>query len=307
MRILLTGATGYIGLAVLDGLVRAGHDVTGLARNIEKARLVASHGGHPLLGDLSEPASYRDAAGGQDGIIHAGFENSARGPDVDRTAIETLLAAVRDRPDGRASAPRFLVYTSGVWVLGSTAGPAAEDAALNPAALVTWRPAHERLVADAAGEGLRTMVVRPGLVFGGGRGIIGDLFRDATNGLVRIIGPGDNHWPTVYDRDLADLYVRFAARADAAGVYHACSESDERVNDIVESIAAQMTVAPEIRRIPLEEAMTKMGAYAGALALDQLVRCPRAHALGWTPALHTVSRNAARLLEEWRNANEVVA
>ncbi len=305
MRILLTGATGYIGLAVLEGLVRAGHEVTGLARNSEKARVVSTRGGHPLIGDLSNPDSYRDAALPQDGIIHAGFENSARGPAVDRTSVETLLAALQTprREPGRS--PRFLIYTSGVWVLGPRPAPAAEDAPLNPIALVGWRPAHERLALAAAADGLRTIVIRPGIVYGGGRGIVGDVIRDASNGIVRIIGTGENRWPAVYDRDLADLYVRLAARPDAAGVFHACDETDERVNDIVVAIAAQMRVGPEVRRMPLEEARAKMGSYADALALDQLVRCPRAHSVGWAPTIHGISRNAARLLEEWRNANRL--
>jgi nucleoside-diphosphate-sugar epimerase len=307
MRVFLTGATGYIGLSVLDAVIRAGHEVTGLVRNQEKARVVAEHGGHPLVGDLGDPGSYGDAAGTADGIIHTGWESSPRGPAVDRTAVETLLEAVRVPQDGRGPTPRFLIYTSGVWVLGGTASPAAEDALLNPAPLVAWRPAHEQLVVRAAGNGLRTMVVRPGIVYGGGRGIVGDLFRDAGNGLLRIIGTGENHWPTVYDRDLADCYVRLASSAGAGGVYHACDEADERVNDIVGAIAAQATVAPEIRRMPLEEAKAKMGAYAEALALDQRVRCPRARALGWAATLHGVARNAARLLEEWRNANQVAA
>ena len=305
MRILLTGATGYIGLAVLEGLVRAGHHVTGLARGAEKARIVSTRGGHPLIGDLSDPPSYREAVSSEDGVVHAGFESSARGPAVDRTAIETMVAALRAANRAPGGAPRFLIYTSGIWVLGPATVAAAEDAPVNPVSLVSWRPAHERLVLDAAADGLRTIVVRPGIVYGGGGGIVGAVIKDAANGIVRIIGTGENRWPAVFDRDLADLYVRLAGRANAGGIYHACDESDERVNDIVGAIAAEMRVAPEIRRMPLEEARSKMGAYADALALDQLVRCPRAHVLGWTPTMHGISRNAARLVEEWRNANLV--
>jgi nucleoside-diphosphate-sugar epimerase len=302
MRIFLTGATGYLGLAALDALVRAGFEVTGLVRNTEKAGVVATHGGRPLVGDMSDPGSYREAASTHDGIIHAGSEGSPRGPEIDRIAVETLLAAARTDRGGDAGPPRFVIYTSGVWVLGSTVEPAAEDATLNPAPLVGWRPGHERLVLDAAGEGLRTVVVRPGIVYGGSRGIVGDLIRDATNGLVRIVGSGENRWAAVYDRDLADLYVRLSARPDAAGIYHACDESDERVNEIVSAIGAQVKVPPEVRRIPLDEARAKMGLYAGALALDQIVRAPRARALGWSPTFRSIARNASRLLEEWRNA-----
>ena len=121
-------------------------------------------------------------------------------------------------------------------------------------------------------------MVRPGIVYGGTRGIVGDLFRDAMNGLVRVIGTGDNRWPTVYDRDVADLYVRLAQRADASGVYHATDDSDDRVNDIVEAIAAHAPAPPTVRRMPVEEAKAKLGNYArGARARPggEEPACPR--------------------------------
>jgi len=301
MRVFLSGATGYIGSAVVDALVRAGHQVTCLVRNPEKAAVAGRLGGRPVVGDLSEPASFEKAAAEQDGYIHAAEEALPRRCAVDRVAIDTLIAAARHGASTGAATDRFLVYTSGIWVLGSTRQPATEDAPVNPAEVVAWRPAHEQLVLAAAGSGVRTCVVRPGIVCGGARGIIGDLIRDASNGLVRIVGSGENHWPVVYDRDLADLFVRLSSRADASGIYHATGESDERVNDIVEAIAAQVKTSPQIRRMPLEEARAKMGARAAALALDQIVRSPRARALGWSPAFRSITGGAAVLLEEWRS------
>ena len=165
---------------------------------------------------------------------------------------------------------------------------------------MSFRPDHERLVLDAAGDHLRTIVVRPGVVYGGGGGMVGDIFSAATNGLVRVVGDGNNHWPLVYDRDLADLYAKLAVNQEASGVYHANDEGDERVNDLVSAISPYLPVRPDVRNVPIEEARTKMGPFADALALDQLVRSPRARALGWTPTLHSVAGNAARLLEEWR-------
>ena len=146
------------------------------------------------------------------------------------------------------------------------------------------------------------IVVRPGNVYGGGNGMIGDLLKDASNGLVRVVGDGSNRWPLIYDRDLADLYARLASRDDAQGVFHTNDEGDERVNDIVQAIAPYVPVRPDVRHMPIEEARSKMGPYADALALDQVVRSPRARALGWAPTLHSVAGNAARLLEEWRAA-----
>jgi nucleoside-diphosphate-sugar epimerase len=302
MRIFLTGATGYIGSAVMDALLRSGHDVTALVRDPERADHVSRRGVQPIVGELSNPAYYNDAASVADVIVHTALESSKRKEKVDRLAIDALLAAAGRRV--ATGAPAAFVYTSGSWVLGDTQGQATEHARLNPTALVAWRPEHERIVLDAAGHGIRTAVIRPGIVYGGARGIIGDLLKDASNGLVRVVGNGRNHWACIYDRDLADLYVRVATMDDASGIFHANDEADERVDDIVEAIAAQAKMRPDVRHVPIEEARSKMGPYADALALDQIVRSPRARALGWAPTLHSVSGSAARLLEEFRTARE---
>src|SRR5579859_7589282 len=126
MRIFLTGPTGYIGAAVLDALVRGGHDVTALVRNSEKARRVAARGAHPVVGDLSDPESYRASIDGQDGYVHAAFDSrSGRGPAIDRAVLDALLAAAR-RPrtaGSQSPATRFVIYTSGVWVIGRATEP----------------------------------------------------------------------------------------------------------------------------------------------------------------------------------------
>jgi nucleoside-diphosphate-sugar epimerase len=305
MRIFLTGATGYIGAAVLDALVRGGHDVTALVRDNEKARRVAKRGAHPVLGNLADPESFRGSADAQDGYVHAAYDSrSGRGPAIDQAALETIIAAARRPRTAAAAAPlrRFVIYTSGVWVLGRTEAPATEEAPVNPIAASAFRPAHEQIVLAANDDQLRTAVVRPGVVYGGGTGMIADIFKSANNGLVRVVGDGNNHWPLVYDRDLADLYARIAAHPGASGIFHANDEGDERVNDIVGAIKPYLPVKPDVRYVPIEEARHKMGVYADAMALDQLVRSPRARALGWTPTLHSVAGNAARLLEEWRES-----
>src|SRR5262245_14143418 len=297
MRIFLTGGTGYVGSAVLDALLRAGHHVDALVRNREKAAHVQRRGAHPIIGDLSDPTSYAPAAAAADGAIHSGIDYSPRGPSIDAVAIDALTTTANGRP-------RFFIYTSGVWVLGPCPTPADETTPVNPIAQSAWRAPHEQRVLEASASGLRTVVVRPGVVYGGSRGIVGDLLKDAANGLVRVIGSGDNHWPLVYERDLGELYVRLVASPDASGIYHANDEGDERVNDLVAAIESHVPIRPSVRRVPLPEARHKMGAYAEALALDQIVRSPRARALGWNPSLHSVSGNAARLFEEWRRGRE---
>lgn len=297
MRIFLTGGTGYIGAAVLDAFARAGHTVDALVRNRERAVHAQARGATPVIGDLSDPSTFAESAAVADGVIHAAFEYSPRGVEVDGTAVEALL-----RP--AAGRRRFVIYTSGVWVLGNQQAPADETAAPDPSPIVAWRPAREARVLGAAADDLRTAVVRPGIVYGGARGIVCDLLKNAANGLVRVIGPGTNHWPLVYDRDLGELYLRLATTDSASGVFHANDEGDERVNDIVQAIAGHVPVKPSVRRVPLPEARKKLGPVADALALDQIVRSPRARAIGWQPSLRSVSGNVARLFEEWRRGKD---
>lgn len=295
MRIFLTGATGYIGGAVLDALVRGGHSVTGLVRDQPRARRLKKRGIDAVVGNLADP-SWRAAATGFDVFVHTALDPK-RGPETDAKAVESLISAAKST----GGHPR-LIYTSGVWVLGSTTGPVDETAALTPAKFSAWRVPHEQTVLNATG--LTPVVVRPGIVYGGSRGIVGDLLRDGVNGLVRIIGDGRNRWATIYDRDLADLYVRLATAPDVSGVYHATDEADEAVLDVVEALSRNTTHKPDVRFVPLEEARAKQGAYADALAMDQVVRSPRARALGWSPSLRSVSGNMPRLLEEWRNGQK---
>jgi nucleoside-diphosphate-sugar epimerase len=297
MRVFLTGGTGYIGSAVLDALVRGGHHVTALARDSEKAERLEARGATPVLGDLAAPARFLATAAGLDAVVHTAMADQPRGPLLEKAFLDAMLPA-----QSAAGTPRTFVYTSGVWVLGSR--PTATDEAVSPDPVphVAWRAGHEAQVLAAAGPSLRTVVIRPGIVYGSGRGIVSDMLKDALNGLVRVIGDGQNRWPCVYDRDLAELYVRLLSLPGTSGVYHATGEEDERVAEIAEAITRHVTPAADIRHVPLAEARGKLGPKADALALDQVVRSPRARALGWAPTMHGITGNAPRLFEEYRRA-----
>jgi nucleoside-diphosphate-sugar epimerase len=297
MQVFLTGGTGYIGTAVLDALIRSGHHVTALVRDPEKAARLETRGATPVLGELAGPARFLKQAVAADAVVHTALEATPRGPAVDQQFLETILPALAG-----AGQPRTFIYTSGIWVLGPQPDGADESAALAPAAIAAWRAGHEEHVLGAHSPQLRTAIVRPGIVYGGARGIVSDMLKDALNGLVRVIGDGKNRWPCVYDRDLGDLYARVVASPDASGVFHAAGDEDERVLDVAEAIRCHVDPVADIRFMPLPEARAKMGVYADALALDQVVRCPRAHALGWAPAMHGITGNAPRLFEEYRRA-----
>ena len=300
MRVFLTGATGYIGSAVLDAMIKGGHQVTALVRDPEKAERIAARGATPVIGELGTPKTYVTSVKAADAVVHAALDGSARGIAIEKQGLETMVSALTQagQADGK---PRVFIYTSGVWVIGQTTKAADETVPLSPPVHTQWRPMHEDIVLSAFSAALRTVVVRPGIVYGGGRGIVSDLIKDALNGLVRVVGPGKNRWPLVYDHDLGDLYVKILEAPMAAGIFHANDEADERVSDIVEAIAEHVPQRPDIRNMPIAEARKKLGAYADALALDQKVRSPKARSLGWAPTLPGVIGSVARLVEEYRN------
>jgi nucleoside-diphosphate-sugar epimerase len=268
-------------------------------RDPEKAARLEARGATPVMGELAGPARYLQQATAADAVIHTAFESSPRGPAADKAFLDAVLPALAG-----AGAPRVFLFTSGVWVLGACPEPVDEGAVPAPIPLVSWRPAHEEQVLAAASATVRTAVIRPGIVYGGATGIVSDMLKDALNGLVRVIGDGRNRWPSVYHRDLGDLYAQILAAPDASGVFHATDDEDERVGDIADAIASHVDPHADIRHMPIAEARAKMGPYADALALDQVVRSPRARALGWTPTMRGITGNAPRLFEEFRRAAE---
>ena len=206
MRIFLTGATGYIGSAVMDALLRSGHEVTALVRDPEKAERVSGRGVHPIIGELVEAGVVR-------GRCRRRRCNRSRGARRLEAHAEGRSAGDRHAARGRGTSRRRWRHPR-AWSTPPVPGCSErrrtrrKTTPVNPIPLVAWRPDHERLVLDAGNAGVRTVVIRPGVVYGGARGIVGDLLKDAANGLVRVVGTGKNHWACIYDRDLADLYVR---------------------------------------------------------------------------------------------------
>ena len=133
------------------------------------------------------------------------------------------------------------------------------------------------------------------------------MLKNALNGLIRVIGTGENHWPLVYDRDLADLYVRVAAMPQASGSITRTTKATKPSMPSSRASSVICRCRPMCGTCRSKKRRKKLGAYADALALDQRVRGPRARALGWSPTLHSVGTNVPRLLEEFRRAQERAA
>lgn len=294
MRVFVTGATGYVGSAVVEALVRAGHSVAGLSRSEEKDRELRRLGAAPVRGALGDLARAAPAMAGHDAYVHAAVDYGL-GPPADREAIDALLAAAR-----ASRGPALVVYTSGVWVLGASSAPADETASTDrPAGAVAWRPSHERAVLDAAGGPLVTAVVRPGLVFGERRGLVSPWFAQAlSEGASQIVGDGRNRWAFVHRSDLAQLY-RLVVERRARGVFHGVDGASPTVMEAARAASAAAGKG-DVRCVPLEEARQRMGPVADALAMDQVVLSKRRSEIGWRLEHPPFLQAAVSALQEFR-------
>jgi nucleoside-diphosphate-sugar epimerase len=301
MRVFMTGASGYIGLAVARELVRAGHEVTGMHHSPESATRVRAAGATPILGDLVDPGTYAEAASGHDVLIHLAFD-----PEeplaADRAAVDTLIEAARSHMVHDA----HLIYTSGCWVLGETGDePADEDTEVDhPAQVVAWRPAHEERLLGMTGEGsnLTPTVIRPGVVYGGTGGLVTTLFASAAEeGAARYVGDGENRWSLIHRNDLATFY-RLVVEERADGIFHAVDGTPVRVLDMARAASEAAGAGGKTRGTPLEEARAELGPVADALVLDQVIVTRRAGEVGWEPTHSSFVEGAGAAWREYRLA-----
>jgi len=284
MEVFLTGATGYIGTSVGEALRRAGHKVTGLARTAEKAKLLESRGIRAIIGDLLKPEALATAARATEGVIHTANTNDATSPQVDAEVVRAILQALE-------GTGKPFVYTSGVWVLGSTGEKVAdEQTPVNPTPLVAHRPAVEQEVLEFKGRGVRTIVIRPALVYGrGGSGPTMFTKSAKETGAARYVGDGQNRWPFVDVDDLAQLYVLALEKAAPGSLYNAAHGPSYRVREVAEAASIGAGAKGKTQAWPLEEARKTMRAFADALVLDQQISGEKAKKeLGWSPRAESV-------------------
>ncbi|HLW00353.1 MAG TPA: SDR family oxidoreductase [Ktedonobacterales bacterium] len=284
MDVFLTGATGYIGGAIADALLRAGHGVLGLARSDQVAEDMQARSISPMRGDLRDAASLTRGAQQADAVIQAGTTNSSDMDQVDSAAVDAMLLALEG-----TSKP--FIYTSGCWVLGNTGDIIAdEEAPTDPPSLVAWRPALERRVLAASTRGIRSVVIRPAVVYGRGGGTPAMLINLARkSGAARYIGSGEQHSPMVQVDDLADLYVRALAKAPAGSLFNAPGGPTFRFKEIAQAISQPAGLGGRTESWSLEAAREVLGPLADALALDLQFSGDKAkRVLGWTPRASSV-------------------
>ncbi|HET8542701.1 MAG TPA: NAD-dependent epimerase/dehydratase family protein [Anaeromyxobacter sp.] len=294
MKVFVTGGTGYVGGALVQALLWAGHEVTATSRSESADRLLSLLGATPVRGFLGGLAPLAARIAEHDAAIHAAVDYRLGAP-ADAEAIDALLDGAR-----QAGRPFAVVYTSGVWVLGETAAPATEaEPIVRPAAAVAWRPPHEKRVLEAATDRIATAVVRPGVVFGERRGLVAPWFASAVKeGRASFVGTGDQRWALVHRADLAELY-RLVVERRARGIFHGVDGASPRVAEAAAAASRAAGRGGVVRAIPVEEARRTMGPMADALAMDQVVVSARGAEVGWAPRRPPFPDDAPSAFREW--------
>jgi len=279
MEVFLTGATGYIGSAVAEALQKSGHKVIGLARSQEKARQLEARGVKAHLGDLLKPDTIVEGARAAEAVIHTASTGDANAAQADTIVARAILKALE-------GTLKPFIYTSGVWVVGSTGDNVADERTpTNPPRLVAHRAGLEQEMLSAKDRGVRSVVIRPAVVYGLGRGLLAMFVQSArASGAARYVGDGQTRWPFVDVDDLAQLYALALEKAPAGSLYMAADGPSYRVRELAEAASAAAGANGETQAWPLDEARKTLGLFADALVLDQQISGEKARReLGWSP------------------------
>jgi nucleoside-diphosphate-sugar epimerase len=283
MRVFVTGATGFIGSAIVQELLGAGHQVLGLARSEAAQRSLAAAGAEAHRGTLDDHDSLRQGAAASDGVIHTAynhdFVNVSRevAAAADRRAIEALGEEL-------AGSGRPLIVTSGLGLLAPGRVYTEEDAP-DPSSGGAHRLPSERAALSLASSGVRASVVRlPPSVHGDGDyAFVPGLIRIAREkGASAYIGDGSNRWPAVHRLDAAHLYRLALEKGPAGSRFHGVADEGVPTRDIAEVIGRRLNV-PVVSKSP-EEAADHFGWLGGFFGLDVQASSARTQEqLGWRP------------------------
>jgi len=278
MKVVLTGATGFIGSHVLSELDSHGHEVTAVVRDDAQANAVAARGATPAVADLYDRPALEGLLREADGAIHTASPGDATSADLDTAVVDAVTSAF----DGTG---KPYLQISGLWVYGPNES-ISEASAFHAPPLVAWKEPIERRVLDA--KGMRGTVIVSGTAYGDGAGGLPGLLlgspRDSAGNLI-MLGTGQQHWATVHAADLADFFRRALEDDSAQGRYVIGNGVKSTVADLTSAAAVAAGATGAVPGSD-DEARARLGDYfAEVLLLDQATDAAKARAdLGWRPS-----------------------
>jgi nucleoside-diphosphate-sugar epimerase len=294
MRVFVTGATGFIGSAVVRELLGAGHQVLGLARSDAGARALEAAGAEVHHGDIEQLEGLKSGAAQADAVIHLAFSHDfskfAQSSEQERHAIEAL-------GDALTGTKKLLIVTSGTGMTGAAQGRATtEDDA--PASAPGFPRAPEKAADAVVVRGVRVGVVRLPQVHDTRKaGLVTFLVALAREkGFSAYVGAGENHWPAAHVSDVARLYRLALEKTDAYARYHGVAEEGVRLREIAEVVGKGLKVP--VRSMPASEAAAHFGWMGHFAALDLRASSVKTRtALGWEPTGPRLMQDLEQL--EW--------
>jgi nucleoside-diphosphate-sugar epimerase len=281
MRVFVTGATGFIGSAVVKELIAAGHQVLGLCRSEDKAAALAAAGAEVYRGSIQDLDGLRAGAAQSDGVIHLAFNHDfstfMQNCEDDRQVVRALGAAL-------AGSNRPLIVTSGTAMASTVPGqPATEDGPTLSSAVIP-RVASEEAVGALVAEGGNVAIVRLPQVHDTTRqGLVSHVIQIARQkGFYGYMGDGNQRWPAAHVRDVARLYRLAIERAEPGAIYHAVAEEGVSNREIAETIGKRLQMP--VKSIAPDEAQAYFGWMAMFAAHDMPASSEQTRkTLGWTP------------------------
>lgn len=289
MKIFVTGATGFVGSAVTQELLKSGHQVVGLVRSDASAKALAATGAHVHRGDVENLESLRSGAAACDAVIHTAFIHDfskfKENCEIDRRAIEALGSALAG---SSRHSDKHLIVTSGTGVL--TSGKlSTEDMAPPSGANASPRVASEEAAASVAASvgnhGVRVSVVRlaPSVHGDGDHGFVPLLIKLAREkGVSAYIGDGSNAWPAVHRVDAAHLYRLVVEKNAPGGRYHAVAEEGMPFREIAEAIGRGLKLP--VASINPEQAAGHFGWFAHFAGMNSPASSEKTRQLlNWEP------------------------